>query len=67
MSLQRDIAVELGVGGLPDLPHAAFADEGGHVVVPEAVTDGQWHQSLGPELAQVMVGVEVPPSQPLVG
>jgi hypothetical protein len=34
--LQRDLAVELGVGGLPDLAHASLADEGGHVVMPEA-------------------------------
>ena len=27
--LQRDLAVELGVGGLPDLAHAALAEEGG--------------------------------------
>ena len=33
--LQRDLAVELGLGGLPDLPHAAFAQERGHVVVAE--------------------------------
>ena len=39
--LQADLAVELRVGGLPDLAHAAFAQEGGHVVVPEA---GAWTQ-----------------------
>ena len=33
--LQRDLAVELGVGGLSDLAHAALADEGGDVVVAE--------------------------------
>ncbi len=38
-NLQGDLAVELRIGGLIDLPHAAFADEDGHVVVPEAVTD----------------------------
>jgi len=38
--LQRDLAVELGVGGLPDLAHAALAQEGGHVIVPEAGTYG---------------------------
>ncbi len=34
---------ELGVGGLPDLAHAALAEEGGHVVVAEAGADGQGH------------------------
>ena len=34
--LQGDLAVEFGVGGLRGLPHPTLADEGGHVVVPEA-------------------------------
>ncbi len=34
--LQRDLAVELRVGGLPDLAHPALAQEGGDVIVPEA-------------------------------
>ena len=34
--LECDSSVELGVGGLVDLPHAAFANEGGHVVVRDA-------------------------------
>ena len=34
----------LGVGGLVDLAHPPLADEGGHVVVPEAVTDGKRHR-----------------------
>jgi len=29
-------AVELRVGGLPDLPHPALTEEGGHVVVAES-------------------------------
>ena len=29
--------VELDVGGRPDLPHAALADESGHVVAPDAL------------------------------
>jgi hypothetical protein len=33
--LQRDLPVELGIGGLIDLPHATLADEGGDVVVAE--------------------------------
>ncbi len=37
--LQRDLAVELRVGRLPDLAHAAFADLGGHVVVGESGAD----------------------------
>ena len=44
--LQRDIAMELGVGGLIDLSDAPLADEGGDVVVPEAVTDGQGRRSI---------------------
>ena len=35
--LQRDLAVELGVGGLPDLPHAALAQQGGDVVASNAL------------------------------
>ena len=38
--LQGDLALELGVGGLIHLPHAALADEGGDVVVPESGADG---------------------------
>ena len=38
--VQRDLALELRIGGLIDLPHAPLADEGGHVVMPEAGTDG---------------------------
>ena len=34
--LQGDLAIQLRVGGLPDLAHAALAEEGRHVVVPEA-------------------------------
>ena len=34
---------ELGVSRAVDLPHPSFPDEGGHVVVPEAVTDVQGH------------------------
>ena len=39
--LQRDLAVELGVGGLPDLPHPALADEGRDVVAPYAL-ESHW-------------------------
>ena len=38
--LQHHVPVELRVAGAVDLAHAALADEGGHVVVPEAGTDG---------------------------
>ena len=31
------LAAQLGVGGLPDLSHAALAKEGGDVVVPDEV------------------------------
>ena len=36
-SSERHLAVQLGVGGLVDLPHAPLTDEGGHVVVPYAL------------------------------
>ena len=42
-NLQRDIAVELRVGRLPHLSHATLAEERGHVVMPETVTDGESH------------------------
>ena len=41
--LQGDLAVELGVGGLPDLSHPAFAEQGGDVVVPEAGAGTEGH------------------------
>ena len=44
--LQRDLAVQLRVGGLPDLAHAAFPEEGGDVVVAEAGAGGQGHGDL---------------------
>ena len=37
-------SVERTVGGLPDLAHAALAEEGGDIVVPEA---GAWTQGHG--------------------
>ena len=37
--LDGDGAVQAGVGGLVDLPHAPFANAGGDVVRAEAVTD----------------------------
>jgi hypothetical protein len=40
----NNISVELGVSRSIHLPHASLADEGGYVVVPEAVTDGQRHE-----------------------
>ena len=46
--LQRNLAVELRVGGLPDLAHAAFPEEGGDVVIPEAGAGGQRHGGLEP-------------------
>jgi hypothetical protein len=39
--LQRDLAVELGVGGLPHFTHPAFAQFGGDVVVAEAGANAQ--------------------------
>ena len=44
--LQGDLAIQLGVGGLPDLTHAPFAEEGGHVVVPEAGAGAEGHDLL---------------------
>ena len=41
--LQRDIATQLGVGGLIHPSYPALADEGGHVLVAEAGTHGQRH------------------------
>ena len=37
--LQRDLAVELRVGGLLHLAHSALADEGRHVVMAESGAD----------------------------
>ena len=42
--LERHLPVQLGIGGLVDLPHASLADEGGDVVVAESGTDGQRHR-----------------------
>ena len=42
--LQRDIAAQLRVGGAIDLAHAALADEGSHVVMPQPRTDLEGHQ-----------------------
>ena len=42
--LQGDLAVELRVGRLPDLAHAAFPEQGGHVVVAESSADVQGHR-----------------------
>ena len=41
--LQGNLAVELRVGGLPDLSHAALAEEGSHIVAPEAGAGTQGH------------------------
>ena len=37
--LQRDLAAQLRVGGLPDLSHAAFPEESSDVVAAEAGAD----------------------------
>ena len=47
-NLQRDLAVELGVGGLPDLAHPAFAEQSGHIVVPDAGAGTQGYDLQGP-------------------
>ena len=41
--LERDLTLELGVGGLIDLTHPALADEGSHVVMAEPGADVQGH------------------------
>ena len=38
-NLKGDLPVQLGVGGLVDLSHAALADESGHVVMAESGAD----------------------------
>ena len=48
--LQRDLAVELGVGGLPDLAHAALAEQGCDVVVPKTSAGSEWHGSAVAEI-----------------
>ena len=45
--LQRHLPVQLGIGGLIDLPHAPLADEGDDVVVAESGADGQGHEVVG--------------------
>ena len=42
--LERHVAVELRVAGAVDLPHAAGADLGGDVVMPEAVAYAEGHR-----------------------
>ena len=44
---QGHIAAELRVLGAVDLPHAALADQGGHFIGPEAVTDVEGHGFWG--------------------
>ena len=44
---ERHRAVQLGVGGLPDFPHAAFAEFGGHLVMAEPGTDREGHEKIG--------------------
>ena len=47
--LQRHPAVELSISGLIDLPHAAFSDLGGDVVVAESGDDLERHAFMGLE------------------
>ncbi len=42
--LQCHLPVELGIGGLIDLPHAPLADESGHVVVGDARAKVEGHR-----------------------
>ena len=61
--LLGDLAVELGVGGLPDLSHPALAEEGGHIVVAEAGAGGQGHELctrlIGTFYAEAVTGTTV--------
>ncbi len=45
--LQRDLAVELGVGSLPDLSHAALTNESGHVSIRRILRSGSKSVCLG--------------------
>ena len=48
---QRDPAVEQGVGGLPDLPHAALTEKGGDCVVADSGGNAYTHLwSIDPAL-----------------
>ena len=44
---QGDLSVELGVSSLPDLAHAALAEEGGNLIVPEAGAGAEGHALFG--------------------
>ena len=45
--LQRYVPIERRVSGLPDFPHAAFADLGGDSIGAEGGAGLQWHRSDG--------------------
>ena len=63
--LQGNLAVELRVGGLPDLAHAAFPEEGGDVVMPEAGTGAESHDQ-GPKgsfYAEAVSGSSIRPER----
>ena len=40
----RDLTIDPRVSGLPDLAHAAFPEEAGRVVVPEAGAGSECHE-----------------------
>ena len=44
--LQCHATIELGIGGTIHLLHAAFANEDGHVVVPETGADVEDHNAF---------------------
>jgi hypothetical protein len=52
--LECDVAIEFGVPGSIDLPHAAFAEQGGDVVGAQTETrgEGQWWVGLYREAAE---------------
>ena len=43
----RDLAAQLRIGGLPDLAHAAFPEEGGDVVVADRGAGAEGHELSG--------------------
>ena len=60
-NLERHLTLELRVGGLIDLAHPALADEGGDVVMGDAVTYGEGHrESLWMRL-RLTLAQELPP------
>ena len=60
--LQRLLPIQLCIGGLIDLSHPAFTDEGGDVVVAESGTDGEGHGLSGLDRGHSTYGGSVAPA-----